>query len=185
MVHQLGDDRQAGLLARLGEQPQPLAAEALEAVRRGAGLVGAAAQHRGAAVGSRLRAIASSCVAALDRAGAGDQGEVVAADLSPVDVDDVGSPLLNCARGKLVRLQDRHEVVDAGGALRSRSATRSRSPIAPITVRSSPGDTCAEQPTDLDAVDDGLDLLLASRPSFITIIIVRLFRLPLVSTGLR
>ena len=30
-VHQLGDDRQAGLLLRLGEQAQALVAEALEA----------------------------------------------------------------------------------------------------------------------------------------------------------
>ena len=49
-VHQLGDDRQAGLLARLGEQPQALLAEALEGVRRGARLVGAAAEHRAAGV---------------------------------------------------------------------------------------------------------------------------------------
>ena len=45
-VHQLGDDRQAGALLGLGEQPQPLLPEALEGVGRRARLVGAAAEHR-------------------------------------------------------------------------------------------------------------------------------------------
>ena len=73
-VHQLGDDRQAGLGLGLGEDPQARFTEALEAVRARAGLVGAAAQHgragRGDALGGdeRLRA-------RLDRARAGDQHE--------------------------------------------------------------------------------------------------------------
>ena len=49
-VHQLGDDRQAGLLARLGEQAQALLAQPLERVRARARLVGAAAEQRAAAV---------------------------------------------------------------------------------------------------------------------------------------
>ncbi len=59
-VHQLGDDRQARLGLRLGEQAQALLAEPLEGVGGGAGLVGAAAQQRRAGVAARRAPSAAS-----------------------------------------------------------------------------------------------------------------------------
>ena len=86
-VHQLGDDRHAGLLLRLLQQAEALVAEALERVRRGARLVGAAAQQLRAGVLDRVRGLEQH-VARLDGARAGDRHEVLAADLVAVDVDD-------------------------------------------------------------------------------------------------
>ena len=54
-VHELGDDRQARLLARFGEEPEPLGAETLERVRGGTRLVGAAAEHGCPAIGDGPR----------------------------------------------------------------------------------------------------------------------------------
>ena len=90
-VHQLGDDRQPGLRLGLGEQAQALLAQALEGVRARARLVGAAAEQARAAGRDRARG-GHDLVARLDRARAGDEAEVVAADLAPVDLDD------RCAR---------------------------------------------------------------------------------------
>ena len=70
----------------LGEQPQPLLAQPLEGVGRGARLVGAAAQQRRAAVAHDARRL-QRLLARLDGAGAGDQREVIAADLAPVDLE--------------------------------------------------------------------------------------------------
>ena len=85
-VHQLGDDRQARLGLGLGEQPQALLAEPLEGVGGGARLVGAAAQQRRARVAHDARGL-ERLLARLDRAGPGDQREVLAADLAPLDVE--------------------------------------------------------------------------------------------------
>ena len=71
----------------LGEQAQALDAEPLERVRRGARLVGAAAQHVGAGLLDDPPG-REQLVARLDRARAGDQAEVVAADLRAADVED-------------------------------------------------------------------------------------------------
>ena len=101
-----------GLLLRLLEQAQALDAEPLEGVRRGARLVGAAAQHRAPVLGDHPGHL-EGLVAALHRAGPGDQREVVAADLAAVDVDHGSLALAELGRGELVRLQDRHQVVDA------------------------------------------------------------------------
>ena len=84
-VHHLGDDRQSRLRLGLGEQPQPLLAEALERVRRRARLVGAAAEHRGARVADGLRGL-QHLLARLDRARPGDQREMRSADRSARDL---------------------------------------------------------------------------------------------------
>ena len=136
-VHQLGDDRQPGLGLGLGEQPQALLPEPLEGVRRGARLVGAAAEHRRA--GRRRPRARSSSVWSRDSTvhGPGDQREVLAADLAPVDLDArCARRGVICARGELVGLEDRHDLLDAGCALeaeplrraRGRRSRRSRSP---------------------------------------------------------
>ena len=60
-IHQLGDERQPGLLARLLEDLERLLAEPLERVRRGARLEGAAAEHRHALGRLTARAVSSVC----------------------------------------------------------------------------------------------------------------------------
>ena len=78
-VDDLGDDRQAGDLADVGEDLEALHAEALEGVRRGARLVGAAAQQRGAGGLGHLGGL-EGLLGRLDGARAGDEGERVRAD---------------------------------------------------------------------------------------------------------
>ena len=86
-VEQLGDDRQPGRLARLGEDLERLGAQALERERRRARLERAAAQHRRAAVLDRLRDV-ERLLARLDRARPGDEAErLAAADRAPVDLE--------------------------------------------------------------------------------------------------
>ena len=78
-VHGLGDDEHAEALAHFGQNLQALYAHALEGVGRGARLVGAAAEH----AGSGLRDFFSDgqrLLAALHRAGPGDDRELRAAD---------------------------------------------------------------------------------------------------------
>ena len=139
-------------------------AEALERVRRGPRLVGAAAEHARPAVGDGPRHL-ERLRPALDRAGAGDQGEVVAADLAAVHVDDCALALAELSRGELVRLEDRHQVVDAGGALQAQGGD-------PVAVADGADDGqelsaghVGGAADRLHAVDDGLDLLLR-RPLF-------------------
>ena len=72
---------------RLGQQLQALQAEALEGVRRGARLVGAAAQHRRAGVAHDAGGL-ERLLARLDRARPGDQREMLAADLAAADLED-------------------------------------------------------------------------------------------------
>ena len=153
------------------EQPEALGAEALERVRRGPRLVGAAAQHRCPVLGDDPRHL-ERLVAALDRAGAGDQREVVAADLAAVDVDHRALALAELGRGELVRLEDRHQVVDARGALEAQRRD-------PVAVADRPdhgqelalGDTWAEQPTDSTRSTTAW-ICSSVAPSFITIIMV-------------
>ena len=115
-VHQLGDDRQAGLRLRLGEQPQALLAEALEGVGRRARLVGAAAQQRGAGVAHDARGL-QRLLARLHGAGTGDQREVVPADLAPVDLQHRALAVGDLRRRQLVGLEDRHHAIHARLAL--------------------------------------------------------------------
>ena len=101
---------------RLGEQPQPLLTEPLERVRGGARLVGAAAEQRRAGVAHDARGL-ERLLARLDRAGPGDQREVVAADLAPLDIEHGALAVGDLRGGELVGLEDRHDAVDARLAL--------------------------------------------------------------------
>ena len=88
-VEQLGDDRQAGLGARLGEDLERRDAEALEGERRRARLERAAAQHRGAAAPRpRARRRASARATRPCTGPAIRQNVSGAADAAPVDLDD-------------------------------------------------------------------------------------------------
>ena len=87
-VHDLGDDRQPGLRARVGEDLEAGLAEPLEGVRARARLVRAAAQHRGTRVADDARD-RERLLACLDRARPGDQGERAAADAAAgAELDD-------------------------------------------------------------------------------------------------
>ena len=110
-VHDLGDDRQAGVVARRGQHLEALLAEALEGVGRGARLEGAAAQHVAA---RRLDGAGGlqHLLRRLDGARAGDEGEVPAADLDAVHVDHRVA-LLELAAHQLVGPQDRDHPVHA------------------------------------------------------------------------
>ena len=157
-VHQLGHERQPGLLARLDEDLERHVAEALERVRRGARLERAAAQHRHACGGDRARGL-ERLLARLDRARAGDEAEVAVADAAAAHLDHgrVGREL---ARDELVRLEDRQHLLDARRspraaaprAARARRSRRSRSPRGP-------GVTSARAAGLLEARDDVVDLL--------------------------
>ena len=148
LVHQLGDDRQPGLGLGLGEQPQPLLAEALEGVRRGARLVGAAAEQRARrrpGRPGRSRASARATRPCTARRSARSCWPPI---LRPAMSSTVRSPCLNWVEDELVRLEDRDDPLDARGCPRARAAaTCSRSPIAPITVISSPRLGWARAPT--------------------------------------
>src|SRR5918994_822669 len=163
-VHQLGHDRQAGLGLRLSEQPQPGLAEALEGVGRRARLVGAAAQELRARVPHGARRVEQH-LARLDRARTGDGREVIAADATAVDLEDGSllTPVLE--RRELVRLEDRHQVVDARRAIE----TEVRDVLA-IADRADDGYELARgdvsvRADGLHALHDGVDLRLR-RPLF-------------------
>ena len=86
--HQLRDDGQVRGLLGLHQVQDALRAQALEGVGRGTGLVGAAAQHRGAGGLYGLGGLDDG-LQALDRAGAGDHGDLLlAADAHAAAVDD-------------------------------------------------------------------------------------------------
>ena len=136
---------------------RPFSAEALEGVGRGARLEGAAAQHRGAGRfgghGGR-----EDLVRRLHRAGAGDEGEVAAADLAAAHVDDrVGRPEL--AAHQLVRLEDGDHPIDAGERLDGQGGQ-----LLAVADGADDGDPLALRHVRLgadllDAVDDVVDLL--------------------------
>ena len=128
---------------RVLEQPQAFVLHSLERVGRGARLERAAAQQMRAGaldrVGGRL-----DLLLALDRAGAGDNGEALAADLDAVDVDQraLGTDF---AAGELERLHHRHHAFDAARPIRDGRADASprSSPTHATTVRSTPRMTWA------------------------------------------
>ena len=88
--------------------------EALKGVRRGAGLVGAAAEELRAGSGD-LFGDGEGLLAALDGAGPGDDGQVAAADggIGAGEADD-GVFFLDVAAGELVGLGDADDFGDAG-----------------------------------------------------------------------
>ena len=109
-VHDLGDDRHVELGRCLAQQVEAGGAHALVGVRGGAGLVGAAAQHRGA--GGLHAAGDADEVLALDGAGSGDDLELVAADLDAVAAVDDGVLGVELAVGALERLGDALHALD-------------------------------------------------------------------------
>ena len=147
-VHQLGDDRQAGLA------PWPRRAAAGPPGRApGTSTATCAACRRRRGRASRPPALTicgggQRLVARLDRARAGDQREVLAADLAPADLEHGRLAVAELRRGELVRLEDRHDLVDAGVALeleprrRARGRRSRRSPSPPRRA-----ERCARAPT--------------------------------------
>jgi len=127
-VQELGDDRQAGLGPRLGEDLQRRNAQALERERRRARLERPAAEHarpgRRHRVGDRERLLAR-----LDRARPGDQAErLLAADLPPVNAEHRGLVVRELVRGELVRARDRHHPVHTRHSLQPELADALRIP---------------------------------------------------------
>ena len=108
----LGHERQPGVLARLREDRQRLRPEALEAVGRGARLERAAAQHRRPGGVHRARGV-ERLLARLDRAGPGDQPEVVAADAPAAHLDDGRLGRRSRRDTSLYGLDDRQDLLDA------------------------------------------------------------------------
>jgi len=119
VVHDLGHHRQAGLLARLGEDLQALYAQSLEGVGRGARLEGAPAQH---VCARRLHRVGDlQCLrAALHAARPGHDAQLRAAHRHPAEVEDRAGRMVRAA-GQLVRLgHQRHalDVVEGGELVR-------------------------------------------------------------------
>ena len=139
-LHDLGDDRQPGPVARLGEVAQGLDAQALEGVRAGPRLEGAAAEDRRAGRGDRVGRL-EELVAALDRARSGHHGQRAVADDRVEDADD-GVLGVELARGELERPADRRDRRDPGSA-----AKRSRSSRLPRADLADDGDDAPLGPT--------------------------------------
>lgn len=109
-VHDFGDDRHVELGGRLAQQVEAGGAHALVGVGGGAGLVGTAAQHRG--TGGLHAAGDADEVLALDGAGAGDDLELIAADLDAVAAVDDGVLGVELAVGALEWLGDALHALD-------------------------------------------------------------------------
>ena len=109
-VHDLGDDRHVELGRRLAQQVQTGGAHALVGVRGSAGLIGTAAQHRG--TGGLHAAGDADEVLALDGARAGDDLELIAADLDAVTAVDDGVLGVELTVGALERLGDALHALD-------------------------------------------------------------------------
>ena len=86
LAENLGNDLQPGLAAGEFEQAEPLLAETLEFIRRGAGFVSAAAQDFRPG-GLHLAGGAEELLLALDRARAGHHGEMPTADFHAIHID--------------------------------------------------------------------------------------------------
>ncbi len=104
-----GHDRQAGFFAGFGQQFQALQSQSLELVRRGAGLVGASAQHGGAAV-AHSAGRGHQLFARFHRTRPGDHDRRLAADLDLADPDD-GSLLAGLDRSEFETMSDVDERV--------------------------------------------------------------------------
>ena len=166
-VDDLGDDRQAGHLAHVGEDLEALLAQALEGVRRGPRLVGAAAEQRGARGLGHLGRL-EGLLGGLDRARAGDEGERVRADRRPVPVaaDVDRRPLgVVLAADQLVGVGDPVDVLDPGHAAQVE-------PVEGLDVADQADDRARHAAADerlaarlLDALGDVRDLLLGGSGS--------------------
>ncbi len=162
-VHQLGDDRQPRLGLRLGEQPQALLARGpgrrrarcAACRRRRAGTIAPASRT--------TRAVCSICSRDSTVHGPGDQREVPAADLAPVDLEHRSLAVRDLRRGELVGLQDRHHPVDAGLSLEAEAFDAGV--LLDVADRADHGHARAvnavrARARPLDLLDDRLDLLL-------------------------
>jgi hypothetical protein len=102
-------------------------------------------------------------VARLDRAGAGDQGEVIAADPAAADLQDGAHAVLELGRGQLVGLEDRDDLLHALVAFEAEAlhvlavadGADDRHLLPAAGVRG-----CTD---GLDARDHGLNLLFGGR----------------------
>jgi hypothetical protein len=96
--------------------------------------------------------------------GPGDQREVLAADAGGRAISTTRRLAgADCVGESLYGLQDRDDRSTPGAPSSSRRATCSRSPIAPITVTSSPRDGWARAPTDSIRSMTACDLVLGGR----------------------
>ena len=111
-VQDLGDNGQAGRLARLGQQLESFDAQALEGVRRGPGLERAAAQHSGACLFD-IGGNGDDLVAILNRAGSGNDNHLRSAKDDAADLDERGR-LTKFVGNELVRLEDGSNRLDSG-----------------------------------------------------------------------
>ena len=118
-LHDLGDDQQAGLVGDLAQQLQAFDAHALEAVRRAARLEGSAAQELRAGGGDLLRA-EQDLLARLDRARAGHDDDLFAADDDAVGERDRRALRAEAAARELVGRRDAVGLVHAGQHLELR-----------------------------------------------------------------
>src|SRR6202020_1393012 len=131
-------------------------------VRRGTRLVRAAAQQRRTSVAHDARRL-ERLLARLDRARSSDQREVVAADLAPFDVEHGPLAVRDLRRGELVRLEDRHDAIDAGLALEPEALHGDV--LLDVSDRADHGHArtsaaVSERARSLDFLDDRVDLLL-------------------------
>ena len=113
--HHLGDDSQAGLLPYLGQYLQSLLPQALEAVGRGAGLEGPAAQDFDPGLLDRPGHL-PHLLPALHGAGAGHDHHLPPPDPLAVQRDD-GILRLEITAGQLEGVQDAHHPLHAGEKL--------------------------------------------------------------------
>ena len=125
----------------LGEQPQALLAEALEGVRRGPRLVGAAAQQRRAGVARRRARSRASARATRPCTGPAISAKCSPPILRPPMSSTVRSPCVICEEASLYGLRigmTRSTPGCPSSPRLSTLASCSTSPIAPITVTRAP-----------------------------------------------
>jgi hypothetical protein len=157
-VQQLGDDGQAGLGPRLGQDLQAGDAQALERERRGAGLERAAAQHRRAGGLDRVGDL-QRLLAGLDRARPGDQRErLPAADAAAADVEHGRLVVAELGGRELVGPGDRHDAVDAAHALQAQLGDALGVADRADRGRQLAGHHAHVHARGLQPLDDGIDL---------------------------
>ncbi len=149
-------------LLRLGEQPQALLAEALEGVRARARLVGAAAEHRGAGRGDDVGRLS---VWSRDSTvhGPAMSAKCSPPTLRPPIVEDGALAVLELGGGELVRLEDRDDAVDAGGALELEARDVLEVADRPDDRHLLPAARVRPGAHGFDPVDDGRHVLRAGR----------------------
>src|SRR5690606_4265582 len=161
-LERLGDDREARLLARAGEQLEALDTEPLEGVRRRPRLERAAAQHGGAGRPQPPRD-GDDLLLRLDGARPRHQDDVLSADPRAVaQLDDrrLGPPL---ARDLLVRLRDVDHLEDTGQRFQAAAVHAAIVADQPDGRTLPAGDRPALVTHLLDHFDDPPNILLGHR----------------------